>query len=333
MKLNFVFWGTPDIAAETLEILKNNGYIPCLIITAPDKPQGRKMIITPPSVKIWAQKNNIPFLQPEKLDEEFISKVLGKSDLSGNPGSLTYPKTFSKFDLFIVVAYGKIIPEKIINLPKFGSINIHYSLLPKYRGASPVESAILNGDTETGISIQKMEFKMDAGPIIAQEKINILPDEKSPELYKKLIPAGAELLVKVLPQLVQRSDLENSKRSDLGTNSLTPQNESLATFCKKIKKEDGLVDLEKDSPSILYNKFRAYAEWPRIYFFEKKLPAGHNRIIITDVFFQGQTLGIQKGLTLEKKQSPSVVPQFIIKKVIPEGKKEITWQEFQRNIL
>ena len=269
------------------------------------------------------------FVNSQNLTFKFI-KVFGKSDLSGTPGSLTYPKTFSKFDLFIVVAYGKIIPEKIINLPKFGSINIHYSLLPKYRGASPVEAAILNGDTETGITIQKMEFKMDAGPIIAQEKIHILPDEKSPELYKKLIPAGAKLLLKIL---VQRSDLENPKRSDLGTNSLTPQDESLATFCKKIKKEDGLVDLEKDSPSILYNKFRAYAEWPRIYFFEKKLPAGHNRIIITDANLES----CLKGQTLKKSQRSdlgnSLTPQFIIKKVIPEGKKEITWQEFQRNIL
>ena len=121
-KLNFIFWGTPDVASETLEILKENGYTPSLIITAPDKPQGRKMVITPPSVKVWALNQsklgsgqaikNIAVLQPEKLDSEFFNKLKAIS-----------------YELSIVVAYGKIIPENIINMPKLGSINIHYSLL------------------------------------------------------------------------------------------------------------------------------------------------------------------------------------------------------------
>src|SRR3989344_3479135 len=131
--LNFVFWGTPDVASETLEILKQAGFLPALIITSLDKPQGRKMFVTPPPVKVWAQENNIPYIQPEKLDKEFTFKL----------------STFN-FQLAVVVAYGKIMPEKIINLPAFGSINVHYSLLPKYRGASPVETAILNGERETG---------------------------------------------------------------------------------------------------------------------------------------------------------------------------------------
>ena len=170
-KLNFVFFGTPDVASDTLEILKQKGYIPSLIVTSPDKHQGRKMFITPPPVKVWAEKNNISYIQPEKLKES-----LPRSQTRGNSPKSDFGENF---DLFIVVAYGKIMPEDILNMPKFGSINIHYSLLPKYRGASPVESAILNGDTETGITIQKMEFKMDSGPIIAQEKINIFPDEKA----------------------------------------------------------------------------------------------------------------------------------------------------------
>lgn len=129
-KLNFVFFGTPDVASETLQILKENGYTPSLIVTSPDRPQGRKMLVTPPPTKIWAMENNIPYIQPEKLSPKEISA-----------------------DLFIVVAYGKILSEEILNIPKFGSINIHYSLLPKYRGASPVELAILNGNKETGVTI------------------------------------------------------------------------------------------------------------------------------------------------------------------------------------
>jgi len=272
--LKFIFWGTPDVASETLEILKENDYIPLLIITAPDKPKGRKMIITPPPVKKWAIENNIQYLQPEKLDDEFTLKL----------------STFNfQLDISVVVAYGKIIPENIINLPKLGSINIHYSLLPKYRGASPVESAILNGDKETGITIQKMEYKMDTGPIIIQKKIKIEPNETTPLLHKVLIKNGAELLVKILPDFIN------------GKIKLISQNKDEATYCKKIKKEDGLVNLETDSPNTLYNKFRAYITWPRIFFFKNG-----KRIIITDA-------KLENG-------------KFIMKKIIPEGKKEMDYK-------
>jgi len=273
-KLNFIFWGTPDVASETLEILKQAGFLPSLIVTAPDKPQGRKMLITPPPVKVWAKKNNIPYLQPEKLDD-FLPQVR----LGGD------------FELSIVVAYGKIMPEEIINMPKLGSINIHYSLLPKYRGASPVESAILNGETETGVTIQKMQFKMDSGPVIATEQVSIFPDEKAPDLRKRLKKIGGELLVKILPDLIEGKTKEVS------------QDESQATFCKKIKKEDGLVNLGAELPSVLYNKFRAYATWPRIFFFKDS-----KRIIITDAI-------LENG-------------EFVIRKVLPEGKKEIRYDDF-----
>lgn len=272
-KINFVFWGTPDVASETLEILKENGYIPSLIITAPDKPQGRKMILTPPPVKVWAIENNIKYIQPEIL----------RPDLFEDLRSGFFPP-----DLSIVVAYGKIIPENIINLPKLGSINIHYSLLPKYRGASPVESAILNGDTETGVTLQKMEYKMDTGPIIAQEKVKIESNEKAPDLRKRLIKIGGELLVKVLPDFLE------------GKIKPIPQDGSLASVCKKIKKEDGLIDLN-DNPIKNYNKFRAYATWPRTFFFKNG-----KRIIITDA-------------VLENKE-------FKILKIIPESGKEVNYK-------
>ena len=180
------------------------------------------------------------------------------------------------------------MPEEIINLPKLGSLNIHYSLLPKYRGASPVESAILNGDLETGISIQKMEFKMDSGPIITKELIEILQDEKAPDLRKKLIKIGGKLLIKILPNII-----ENKIK-------LIPQNEEDATYCKKIKKEDGLIDLNDDA-KINYNKFRAYASWPRTFFFQN-----NKRIIITDA-------------TIEDEK-------FVIKKIIPENGKETNYR-------
>lgn len=278
-KLNFVFFGTPDVASETLGILKDAGYVPSLIITSPDRPQGRKMLITPPPAKVWAMENNVPYIQPEKLTDGKRSDLFEflRSDLE------------EPVDLFVVVAYGKIIPENILNIPKLGSINIHYSLLPKYRGASPVESAILNGDVETGITIQKMEYKMDTGPIVAMEKVTILPDEKTPELRKRLIKLGGELLVKTLPEFIG------------GKIKPITQNESEATHCTKIKKGDGLIDLSDDAEKN-YNKWRAYATWPRTFFFKND-----KRIIITDAILENN--------------------QFVIKKIIPEGGKEMDWKD------
>jgi methionyl-tRNA formyltransferase len=260
-KLNFVFFGTPDVASETLEILKQAGFLPSLVVASPDARAGRKMLLTPPPAKLWAIENNVPYTQPEKLNEE---------DFKEN------------FDLFIVVAYGKIIPENILKLPKLGSINIHYSLLPKYRGASPVESAILHGETVTGVTIQQMEFKLDSGPVVAREEAAILPDETAPELRKRLIKIGGELLVKTL-----RAPFAEGEK----------QEETQATHSKKIKKEDGLVDLEKDSSDELWRKYRAYQGWPRIFFFKNG-----KRIIITKA-------KLENG-------------KFVVEKIIPEGGKE-----------
>lgn len=273
---NFIFLGTPDVASQTLDILKSNGYLPSLIITSPDKPQGRKMILTPPPVKIWAEENNIPYLQPEKIDSSLIDKL---STLN--------------LEIAIVVAYGKILPEEFIYLPKLGTINIHYSLLPKYRGASPVEAALLNGDTETGISIQQMEFKLDSGPILAEEKIEIGIDDTKETLRGKLIKIGGDLLCKILPDILS-SKIEGKI-----------QDESKATFCKKIKKEDGEINPNGDSKEN-WNKYRAYFGWPGVYFFKDG-----KRIKITKAKYENNS--------------------FIIERVIPEGKKEINYSDFLKN--
>ena len=282
-KLNFVFFGTPDSAAQTLEILKQNGLIPSLIVTAPDKPQGRKLVLTPPPVKIWAEKNSVPVLQPEILDEKFkleIDNCLPRSECS---------------ELYVVVAYGKIFPEWLINLPVHGTLNIHYSLLPKYRGASPVQAALLHGEKETAVTIQRMVKELDAGPIVAQEKVEIGPHEKAPELFEKLIAVGNELLIKTLPDYIE------------GNIKPVEQDHSQATKASKIKKEDGLINLE-DNPIKNYNKFRAYYPWPGVYFFTEKNDK-EIRVKITDAEYR-------EG-------------KFIIKKVIPESKKEMNYEDFK----
>lgn len=287
-KIKFAFWGTPDVASETLEILKNAGYLPSFIVTSPDMPQGRKMIVTPPPVKIWALENNIPYVQPETTTE--ILSIFSSRGTHGVPSAGEYEEKLeeTQYDLFLVVAYGKILPEEIIKMPRLGSINIHYSLLPKYRGASPVESAILNGETETGVTIQQMEYKLDAGDIIVQEKVAILPEEKAGELRARLIKIGADLLVKTLPKI-----------ENITSKKLQQQNEKEATRCKKIKKEEGLIDLNADDTKN-YNKFRAYATWPRSYFFKDG-----KRMIITKA-------KLENGA-------------FVIEKVIPEGGKETSY--------
>jgi methionyl-tRNA formyltransferase len=279
---SFIFFGTPDVASETLEILKGYGYIPQLIVTAPDRPVGRHFVMTPPPTKTWAIENNIPYIQPEKITPEIIESL---------------PIT----DLYIVVAYGKILPQVLIDRPSLATLNIHYSLLPRWRGASPVEAAILHGDYETGVSIQKMVFKLDAGPVIAEQKLVIDSNDTIQTLRGKLIPMGAKLLTEEI--LTQLHQSQNTPRPPLKEGE--PQDESLATHCGKIKKEDALITLQ-DNPQILWNKYRAYHGWPCIYFLDTE----GKRVKITHARFD-------KG-------------QFIPELVIPEGKKELPWTEYRK---
>lgn len=276
-KLKFIFFGTPLLASQTLNILVENGYIPSIIITAPDRPAGRGLHLTPSPVSIWAQKNNIPCLKPEKITTEFIE------DLNS-----------SDYDLSIVVAYGKILPEVLIKNPKLGTINVHYSLLPKYRGASPLEATLLNGDETTGVSIQQMAFKLDSGPILASEKINIDINETKEELKIKLTKLGGNLLCKIIPKIIE--------------NKIVPenQNELQATYCTKINKENGEINPSGD-PALNWNKYRAFYGWPGVYFFTTK----HNKKI---------------RIKITKAKYENGV--FIIEKVIPEGKKEINYNDF-----
>lgn len=280
--LKFIFFGTPYVASKTLQILKERGYIPEVIVTSPDAKKGRGLEMHETPVSTWAKENNIKCLKPEKIDEEFINNIFPshKSDL--------WPI------LSVVVAYGKILPEILIKKPELGTINVHYSLLPKYRGASPLEACLLNGDEVTGVSIQQMEYKLDSGQILREEKIEIGINDNKEELRETLIDLGANVLCDILPQIVNKE--------------ITPkaQDESLATFCKKIKKEDGEINLEEDAKEN-WNKYRAYYGWPGVFFFTTK----HNK-------------KIRCKITKAKLENN----QFIIEKIIPESKKEIDYEYF-----
>ncbi len=281
---NFIFWGTPEIASKTLEILKNNGYLPLIIITSPDKPAGRGLHLTPSATSIWAKQNNILCLKPEKIDSNFIEKLKTESSLKS-------------INLSVVVAYGKILPQEIIDLPNLGTINIHYSLLPKYRGASPLESTLLNDDKITGITIQQMIFKLDSGPIVIKKEIQIDDEESKENLRDILIRLGASTLSDIFPKIFN------------GGIKVKNQNEGEATYCKKIKKEDGLIDLNENAREN-YNKYRAFSGWPGTYFF-----------IIKD----------NKKIRIKIIKAKYENNSFIIERVIPEGRKEINYSDFNRN--
>ncbi|MBI1888955.1 MAG: methionyl-tRNA formyltransferase, partial [Candidatus Spechtbacteria bacterium] len=184
--LKIVFFGTPEFGRIILERLIEANYKPILIVTAPDKPVGRKQKLTPSPVKVLAGQHKIPILQPQKLSKNTIYDIQHT-----NPG------------LFVVAAYGKIIPKKILAMPKYGALNVHPSLLPRWRGPSPIQYAILNSDKEAGITIMLMDEKLDHGPLFANEKLKMKIEKfTAEELSSKLAELGAELLIKTIPQWV-----------------------------------------------------------------------------------------------------------------------------------
>lgn len=279
------FFGSPQIAVWVLDELEKSGLLPSLVVTNPDTPQGRKMMLTETPVAQWASSRKIHTIKPATLRDNLIEEELRRSAC----------------DLFIVAAYGKIIPENILNIPKYKTINMHPSMLPKLRGASPIRSAILEDINPTGISIMILTAGMDEGPILAQEEI-LIPKESWPirgnELDELLAKRGGELLAKTIHSWVM--------------GSITPREQAHveATYSTKITKEMGLIDLADDPYQNLL-KIRAFDGWPGTYFFTEK--AGKQvRIKIIDAHLANDG-------TLQ------------ITRIIPEGKKEMSFEDFMRS--
>ncbi len=277
--VSFVFFGTPEFAVGVLDELEKHDFLPSLIVTAPDKPKGRKLIVTPPPVKVWAKKRGIPVFQPQKLDQEAVVKL--KTENS---------------ELFIVTAYGKLIPKSILEIPKHGVLNVHPSLLPKLRGASPIQSSILTED-KTGVTIMLIDKEMDHGPVVVQEEFSGIPwPPKASILQNALSKEGGRMLAEILPKYIK--------------GEITPkeQEHEKATYTKKIEKEDGLLDLSGDAEKN-FRKIQAFDVWPRAYFFHES-KGKKIRIIVLDAEFKNGNLAI--------------------KKVLPEGQNEMTYEEFLR---
>ena len=226
--MKLVFFGTSKFAVPALKKLADSDYEIAAVITQPDKPAGRKQELSPSPVKEAAQELGLKILQPSKLDSKFEI-----------PDS----------DIFIVASYGKIIPKSILAIPKYGTLNIHPSLLPKYRGPSPIQSAILNGDKETGVSIMVLDAEMDHGPVLANVKAQISNNKGFRELHDGLAVTGAELLMEVLAKYIN------------GEIKPQPQDHSQVTFTKIITKDDGRIDWNKPA-EVINNLIRAYEDWP-----------------------------------------------------------------------
>lgn len=241
-----IFFGTEDFSLTTLRRLIESDYHIGAVITKPDAPRGRGHKLTPPSVKVLAEEHNIPVWQPQKL-KEVADDIRSLGPVAG-----------------ILVSYGKIIPQNIIDLFTPGIINIHPSLLPQYRGPSPIEAAIENGDPETGVSIMQLSAAMDAGPVYQQIRHTLDGSETQPDLYATLAEKGAEMLLATLPRIIT------------GELQPAPQDEAKATYCHLLRKEDAWLNLSTMTAIEAERKIRAHLAWPK-----SKLQFGDHTIIIT----------------------------------------------------
>lgn len=231
--MNIVFMGTPDFAVPALKAIANSNHTVSGVFTQPDKPRGRKMIMTPPDVKVCAEEFNIPVFQPKSMKSQEALQIL--TDL--------------KPDVVVVAAYGQILPQAVLDVPRFGCINIHGSLLPKYRGASPIQQAVLNGDKVTGVTTMLMNAGLDTGDILLSVKTEIGENETSGELFDRLAQLGGELILKTL-DVVENGTAEPKKQDD-----------SFATHTSKIDKSLCPIDFSKPSFEV-HNKIRGLNPWP-----------------------------------------------------------------------
>lgn len=235
--MRVLFWGTPDFAVKSLKALIESNHQVVGVVTQPDKPKGRGQKIQPTPVKEKALKHNIPVFQPEKIknNQEFLETVKKL-----NP------------DISVVVAYGKILPEEIINIPKYKTINVHASLLPEYRGAAPIQRAIMEGKDKTGVCIMEIIKELDAGDVYACKEVEITEDDDIISLHDKLAEEGARLLIEVLDK-IEKGEIDKK-----------PQDHEKATYAKPIEKSEGKIDFSRSAKEI-FNQIRALKVWPKAY--------------------------------------------------------------------
>ena len=295
--------GTPEWAIPSLQAVLDSGSEISAVFTQPDRPVGRKQILTPSSIKQFSQTQNLSVHTPEK---------------AGNPETLELVRSLAP-ELIIVCAYGQILPHSFLDIPRIGCFNLHFSFLPKLRGASPVQAAITYGLETTGVSLQKIVLKLDAGPLIAASyHESIRPDDTTPLLGSRLAEIGGQLIRNTLPKLLE----DNFTTSE--------QNEGEATYCRIIKKDEGRVRWTEETAREIERKLRAFTPWPGIFTFYSISRKNENkrRIQLTKV-----------EVVNESFESGKVYPELIvgtrtgglrILRLKPEGKQEMDADSFLR---
>ena len=299
--LRIVFMGTPDLAATVLKAELDAGYNIVAAVTQPDKPKGRGGKVAMSPVKELCLEKGIPVLQPERAkSDEFFEELQG-----------------FKPDMITVAAYGKILPKRVLDLPKYGCINVHTSLLPKYRGAAPIQWPILNGDSETGATIMFMDEGCDTGDIIAQKRIAIAEDETGETLHDKVAAAGAKLLCELIPAIAD------------GTATRTPQNHAESTYVGMMDKELGKLDFSKSAKE-LERYVRGLSPWPGTFTF-----VNGKLLKIKKAFVKENSTKAAPGTVLRGKGSLDIVTAdgiLAVTELQPEGKKAMGAGDFLNGI-
>lgn len=296
--LRVIFMGTPDIAAAVLQSLIDGPDEVVAVVTQPDKAKGRGKIITPPPVKVVAEAADLPVLQPTKIKtDEF------------RIGLLSYHP-----DLIVVTAYGRILPRSLLELAPMGCINVHGSLLPKYRGAAPIQWTVINGDSEAGVTIMQMDEGMDTGAMLLKASLPTDPEETTGSLFQKIAKLGGDTLLKAISGLKEGSIVP------------TAQDNSLATIAPMLKKEDGLLDWRKDAVE-LERRIRGLDPWPTAYGFlaGKRLRFFHPKVVL-------QSSDAEPGTIVRADKSGMYIAcgtaLLQVREIQPEGKKRMSVEAF-----
>lgn len=301
MDIRIVFMGSPEFALPTLQALSNHFQV-VGVVTQPDRPSGRGQAVTPPAIKVLAQTLNIPVIQPPHMRE---------------PMALEKVRAWQP-EVIVVAAFGQILRPEMLNLPPQGCINVHASLLPRWRGAAPIQAAILHGDHQTGVTIIKMDAGIDTGPLLSQRAIAIAPEDTAGSLSIKLANSGAELLVETLPPYI-RNELHPQ-----------PQNENLATYAPMLKKSDGQLDFTQPAQD-LARRVRAFNPWPSTFMiWQDRMLKIHRAHAVTEIDQTNQDQQVP-GETLIYAGLPAVFTGrgiLVLDEVQPEGKKPMAGSKF-----
>ena len=300
MKTKLLFMGTPDFAVATLRALQESGDYDITVVTQPDKPKGRKYTLTPPEVKVYAESVGLTVYQPTTLRDEAFASLLGEID----------PQ------VIVVAAYGKILPKQVLEYPRYGCINVHGSLLPRYRGAAPIQRALMNGETETGVTIMVMNEGLDTGDMLTKVVLPITDDDNFETLFDRMAEAGAKALLATLPPLLR--------------GELTPegQDDALATYAEKITKGDCLLDTSR-SAEVLYHVIRGLSPFPLAYVMRGNDPlkiVAAKRCDLTSTKEEGTLYAVNGELYLVCGGGTCLK----ITEVLPAGKKRMKAEDFLR---